>query len=88
MRELTASEASRNFSALLDAIEAGETIIVTRGGKRVATMRPTEASTENPFADVLRRWNGRGYDDDTMERAVAEMRTLVSAEHDSDPWAE
>jgi len=85
---MTASEASRNFSALLDAIEAGETVVVTRGGRPVATMRPAERDTGAAFADVLRRWNGRGYDDDTMERAIAEMRTLVSAEHDSDPWAE
>ena len=37
MRVMTASEASRNFSALLDAIERGETVAVSRGGKRIAT---------------------------------------------------
>ncbi|MBV9721106.1 MAG: type II toxin-antitoxin system prevent-host-death family antitoxin, partial [Mycobacterium sp.] len=36
MREVTASEASRNFSAVLDSVERGEIIVVTRAGRRVA----------------------------------------------------
>ncbi|WP_235433709.1 MULTISPECIES: type II toxin-antitoxin system Phd/YefM family antitoxin [Protofrankia] len=37
---MTASEASRNFSALLDDAEHGETIMVTRSGRRVAVIMP------------------------------------------------
>jgi hypothetical protein len=32
MREMTAAEALRNFSAVLDEAERGEAIVVTRGG--------------------------------------------------------
>jgi antitoxin (DNA-binding transcriptional repressor) of toxin-antitoxin stability system len=31
MRTMTATEASRNFAELLDAIERGETVTITRG---------------------------------------------------------
>ena len=45
MRTLTATEASRSFAALLDEVEAGETVVVTRGGRRIAAIGP--ASTGN-----------------------------------------
>lgn len=50
MRTVTATEASRSFAALLDEIERGETVVVTRGGKRIASIGP--ASTGNG-ADVI-----------------------------------
>ncbi|MGH3907938.1 MAG: type II toxin-antitoxin system Phd/YefM family antitoxin [Pseudonocardiaceae bacterium] len=34
MREVSATEASRNFSAVLDSAEHGETVLVTRGVSR------------------------------------------------------
>lgn len=40
MRTVTATEASRAFAALLDEVERGETVVVTRGGKRVASIGP------------------------------------------------
>lgn len=40
---MTATDASRAFEALLDEVETGETIIVTRGGKRVARIEPASA---------------------------------------------
>ena len=39
MRTITATEASRNFSDLLDAIERGGTVTITRGHHVVAEMR-------------------------------------------------
>lgn len=33
---MTASEASRNFSHVLDSAERGDAIVITRGGRRVA----------------------------------------------------
>ena len=38
MRIVTATEASRSFAALLDEVERGETVVVTRGGKRIASI--------------------------------------------------
>lgn len=40
MHTVTAAEASRSFAALLDEVEAGETIVVTRGGRRIASVSP------------------------------------------------
>lgn len=39
MRTVTATEASRRFSDLLDAIEAGDTVTVTRGNRLIAHAR-------------------------------------------------
>jgi prevent-host-death family protein len=44
MRTMTATEASRAFASLLDDAERGETIVVTRGGRRIAIIGPTEPS--------------------------------------------
>lgn len=40
VRTVTATEASRSFAALLDEVERGETVVVTRGGKRIASIGP------------------------------------------------
>ncbi len=40
MRTVTATEASRSFAALLDEVERGETVVITRGGKRIASIGP------------------------------------------------
>jgi antitoxin (DNA-binding transcriptional repressor) of toxin-antitoxin stability system len=46
---MTATEASRNFSDLLDAIERGETVTITRGHHAVAEMRrPTGRTPWSP----------------------------------------
>jgi prevent-host-death family protein len=39
-RMTTATDASRSFSALLDAVERGETFVVTRRRRRVAVIGP------------------------------------------------
>lgn len=88
MREVTASEASRNFSALLDSVEHGETVVVTRGGRRIAAI--TAASTANGTAlnDVIARWRGSEAFDGGFSENVTTARTAASAEQDADPWSE
>jgi len=44
MRTVTATEASRSFDALLDEAEHGQTVVVTRGGRRIASIGPASAS--------------------------------------------
>jgi prevent-host-death family protein len=39
-REIQASEAEAHFGALVDEVERGETIIITRGGRAVAQIVP------------------------------------------------
>lgn len=40
MKEVTTSEARAALSALLDAVERGEEIVITRKGKRIARLVP------------------------------------------------
>lgn len=43
MKQLSSVEAKTNFGAVLDAVEHGEEVIVTRNGKRVARIVPIDA---------------------------------------------
>ncbi|WP_433603536.1 type II toxin-antitoxin system Phd/YefM family antitoxin [Nocardia sp. CA-135953] len=40
MKLVSASEASRNFAELLSRAERGETVVITRGGRRLAVIGP------------------------------------------------
>lgn len=84
MREMTASEVSRNLSAVLDQAEQGETIAVTRNGERVALIVPAPRANGPALAEVFRRWKGRNGIDDEFEAAVEEIRTMAG--QDRDPW--
>lgn len=42
MREIPASEAKTHLAQLLDAAERGETVAITRHGKRIARLVPEE----------------------------------------------
>lgn len=53
MRTVTATEASRSFAALLDEVEAGETVVVTRGGRRIAAIGPATAGNGADFLGLL-----------------------------------
>ncbi|MDF1488427.1 type II toxin-antitoxin system Phd/YefM family antitoxin [Tessaracoccus caeni] len=53
MKTITATEASRRFSDLLDAIEAGEELVVTRAGRPVAEIRPAKRRTGRDLRAAL-----------------------------------
>lgn len=86
MRELSASEVSRNFSAVLNSAERGETIVVTRAGKRVALIAPAPRANGAALREVFRRWEGNVAFDDTFAGNVAAARDAASAALDTDPW--
>ena len=50
MREMTATEVARNFSDVLDAVEAGEEIVVLRGKKEIARLVPSKPHVPNGAA--------------------------------------
>jgi prevent-host-death family protein len=52
MREIQASEAKTHLPKLLDAVERGETIIITRHGRAVARLSP-EARDDAKTARAL-----------------------------------
>jgi antitoxin (DNA-binding transcriptional repressor) of toxin-antitoxin stability system len=84
MRTLTATEASRNFSDLLDAIERGETVTITRGRHAVAEIRPARRRTG---ADLRASLEGIPAPDDRFADDIAGALGMISSEGD-DPWAD
>lgn len=83
---MTASEASRQFSAMLDSVEAGETIVLTRGGRRVAEVSPALRADGAALRAVIDRWRGRPAFDDELEARVLAAREAGSGQLDADPW--
>ncbi len=86
MREITASEAARNFSAVLSSAEHGETVVVTRTGQRVAMIVPAPRANGAALRDVFGRWQGHPALDEAFDAQVAAARDAASAELDRDPW--
>jgi prevent-host-death family protein len=86
MREMTASEASRNFSAVLDSVEHGETIVVTRAGRRIASISPASAATGAALNAVLANWRGTAALDDAFAESIAAARAAAAVDDDTDPW--
>jgi prevent-host-death family protein len=87
MKEMTATEVARNFSAVLDSVEAGETVVITRGGERVATVAPAPRANGAALAEVIRGWQGEDLFDDEFVANLAWIRDMP-AELDSGPWRE
>ncbi|WP_449063629.1 type II toxin-antitoxin system Phd/YefM family antitoxin [Planomonospora algeriensis] len=52
---MSATEASRSFAAVLDEAERGETIVVTRGGRRIAVIGPAPTAPGRMVKALLRR---------------------------------
>ena len=56
MKKLTATNASRHFAEVLDAVEhEHETFVVTRGGRAVATIGPATRGGGRTLKSVLRQ---------------------------------
>lgn len=73
MRTMTATEASRSFAAVLDEAERGETIIITRAGRRIATVGPVDLSNGSDLVALL----AYGAVDDGFADDVAAAREAV-----------
>lgn len=80
---MTASEVSRNFASVLDRAAHGETIVVTRGGRRLATIAPAPAANGVSLANFLA--DHEGTLDDSFEADVRDAREDLLPE---DPWSE
>lgn len=80
---MTATEASRRFSDLLDAIERGETIIITRGQHPVAEIGPARRRTG---ADLRAALADVPPPDARFAEDIAGALALLVPD-DRDPWA-
>jgi prevent-host-death family protein len=82
MKVMTASEVSRAFSAVLDEAERGETIVITRSGRRVATISAASPATWGALRTALADW--LPVSDPDLEGDVRSAREAVTL--DEDPW--
>jgi antitoxin (DNA-binding transcriptional repressor) of toxin-antitoxin stability system len=77
MQRLTATEAARRFSDLLNRVERdGETFVVERRGRAIASIRPAPAVTGRRVKDLLRAQKP----DPEWERELAELRASITRE--------
>jgi prevent-host-death family protein len=84
MRTVTATEASRHFSDLLDAVERGERVTIVRGSHPVAEIGPAHRRTG---ADLRAALEGITPPDEAFAQSISAAVSMVSSEV-SDPWAD
>lgn len=84
MRTISATEASRHFSELLDAIERGETVTVTRGNRPVAEIHPAHRRSGRDLRAALSETSPP---DDRFEADIANALAYVTNDR-TDPWAD
>lgn len=82
---MTATEASRHFSELLDVIQAGHHVTITRGSIPVAEIGPSRAHTGAALAEALRKLDEPV--DDTFATDVRSAREFVVDEL-RNPWGD
>ncbi|MHB8320349.1 MAG: type II toxin-antitoxin system Phd/YefM family antitoxin [Acidimicrobiales bacterium] len=77
MPEVSATDAARNFSGLLDKVEHnGEKFTVVRRGRAVAEIHPTQTGRGGEVKTMLRRHRR----DSTWRSDVAALRALLEVE--------
>lgn len=69
MKEISATEASRNFSKLLDEVEQGKTYNIVRGGVTVATVAPAKRHTGAELTALFERYGPQPEIADAIEEA-------------------
>lgn len=83
MREMTATEVSRDFDSVLDRAERGETIVVTRGGKRLAVLAPAPVGNGAAIRNFLAsRTVEEGFAEDVASARQSTTDELSAAWHD------
>jgi prevent-host-death family protein len=77
VRRLTATEAARRFSELLDRVERdGETFVVERRGRAIASIAPAAAVSGRAVKELLRSQPA----DPAWPRELAELRESLEPE--------
>jgi prevent-host-death family protein len=77
---VTATQAARNFASILDQVERGEIIVITRDGVPVGRLAPERRTSAERLKAALRdNPADEGFADD-LEAAHAELRTAFTDE--------
>lgn len=80
MRSMTDLQASRNFSAMLEAVERGEEILVVRDGVAVARLVPERLNLADRIEEVMARFPADPDWADDLEEVVRELRAETDQE--------
>ena len=72
---------------MLDSIENGETVMITRAGSQVAKLVPTPRANGAALAEVLRSWQDKVVFGEESEEAGAWVRAMPADLHGA-PWRE
>ncbi len=85
MSEISATEASKRFADMLDAVEhRGETFTVVRRGRAIATVAPARRTTVAELREFLREHPP----DSGWESDLADLRRFVGNAPTKDPWTD
>ena len=79
MSTIAAYDAKTRFAELLDRIERGESIVITRHGRPVARLTPVEDTRREAIADAVDRIKTRRRDAPRVSRD--ELRSWVREGH-------
>jgi len=78
MVTISATAASRGFSDVLDRVERGETVRITRGGHVIAELRPAAPTTGRALREALAKLPALD-DDDEFAAGIEATRRLLTA---------
>jgi antitoxin (DNA-binding transcriptional repressor) of toxin-antitoxin stability system len=85
MADISATDASKRFADLLDAVEhRGETFTVIRRGRVVATISPARRGTGSDLKRILREHPP----DSAWAEDLREIRRRVGSAPTEDPWSD
>lgn len=83
MREITATEAAKRFSDLLDAVEhRGESFVVVRRGHAIASIAPAASATGASVKAIL----AANPPDEGWADELRELRAFVGDAAGGSPW--
>jgi prevent-host-death family protein len=80
MKTMTATQAARNFAGLLDAVEHGEAVVITRDGVTVGRFVPERRTTADRLKEALRDHAPDPAFADDVEAARADLRASFTDE--------
>jgi prevent-host-death family protein len=84
MAEISATDASKRFADMLDAVEhRGETFTVVRRGRAIATVSPARRTGLAALREFLRAHPP----DEEWARDLAEVRRFVGSARTKDLWS-
>ena len=80
MIAVTAAQAARSFANILDAVEHGETVVITRNGVAIVRLVPERRTSADRLKAALHDNPADPYVADDLERAHSDLRSTFGDE--------